>query len=61
MKKGIWICIDGVDASGKTTTSEKLSDKLSFNYIKTPTNSFNSMRKFVDRNPKKYGTDTYFI
>jgi thymidylate kinase len=46
--KNIFVCIDGVDLTGKTTNAELLAKKIGGVYFKTPSQQFEEMRKIFN-------------
>lgn len=47
--KFYFLVIEGIDGSGKSTVSKKLSDKLNCELYKTPSYPFNQIRTVIDR------------
>ena len=45
----MFIVIEGIDATGKTTLSKSLAEKLGVKYYKSPPKSITSFRKMADR------------
>ena len=49
-KPGRFICIEGADASGKTSVARRLARVLNATYYQTPANPFRRVRKEIDCN-----------
>lgn len=49
MKKGVFVVVEGMDGTGKTTVSKRLAERLPAFYYCTPPEEFSVMRKWVDR------------
>jgi thymidylate kinase len=45
----LFICLEGVDAVGKTEVSQALAERLGFQYYKSPGAQFASVRDLVDK------------
>lgn len=49
MKRKVFIVVEGIDGTGKTTVSRRLAEKLPAFYYSTPPEEFSEMRKWIDR------------
>jgi thymidylate kinase len=56
----IFISIDGIDGTGKTTVSKLLSKKLGFIYYKSPADNFEKLRSNVDKDINVFGRYSYY-
>lgn len=56
-----FIVIEGVDGSGKTTVGESLADRISGEYIFTPSRSYESIRDYINCSASPEARFLYYL
>ena len=56
-----FICIEGIDGTGKSTVARRVAELLNGIYYKTPPEPFASIRKTVDRVRDPYARAMYYV